>query len=71
MSQSAKAKVDEPLATESNRLLVHKIHKIRAAIEVLVYGAENVTTSPQRQFQVRLTVPDERQPNGQSLIATG
>jgi hypothetical protein len=56
MSKSAKAKVDEQLATESHQLRDQKIHKIRAAMEVLVYGAEKVTTSKRRQFQVRLKI---------------
>jgi hypothetical protein len=56
MSKSAKAKVDEQLATESHQLREQKIHKIRAAMEVLVYGAEKVTTSKRRQFQVRLKI---------------
>jgi len=45
MSKSAKAKVDEQLATESHQLREQKIHKICAAMEVQVYGAEKVTTS--------------------------
>ena len=56
MSKSAKAKVDEQLATESHQLREQKIHKIRAAMEVLVYGAEKVTTSKRRQFQIRLKI---------------
>ena len=54
MSKSAKAKVDELLARESHHLREQKIHKIRAAMEVQLYGAEKVTTSKRRQFQVRL-----------------
>jgi len=54
MSKSAKAKVDEQLATESHQLREQIIHKIRAAMEVQVYGAEIVTTSKRREFQVRL-----------------
>jgi hypothetical protein len=45
MSKSAKAKVDEQLATESHQVREPEINKIHAAMEVLVYGAENVTTS--------------------------
>jgi len=54
MSKSAKAKVNEQLARESHPLQEQKIHKIRAAMEVLVYRADMVTTSKQRQFQVHL-----------------
>jgi hypothetical protein len=54
MSKSVKAKVDELLARESHHLGEQMIHKIRAAMEVQLYGAEKVTTSKQRQFQVRL-----------------
>jgi len=56
MSKYAKAKVDEQLATESHQLRAQKIHKICAAMEVLVYGAEKVTISKRRQFQVRLQI---------------
>jgi hypothetical protein len=45
MSKSAKPKVDKQLATESHQLREQIIHKMRAAMEVLVYGAEKVTTS--------------------------
>jgi len=45
MSKSANAKVDELLARESHHLREQKIHKIRAAMEVQLYGAEKVTTS--------------------------
>jgi len=54
MSKSVQAKVDEQLATESHQLHERKIDKICAAMEVQVYGAENVTTSKRRQSQVRL-----------------
>jgi hypothetical protein len=54
MSKSAKAKVDDLLATESHQLREQKIHKIRAAMEALVYGTEKVSTPKGRQFQVRL-----------------
>jgi len=54
MSKSAKAKVDDLLATESHQLPKQKIHKICAAMEALVYGAEKVSTTKRRQFQVRL-----------------
>jgi hypothetical protein len=56
MSKSAKAKVDEQLAKKSHQLQEQKIHKIHAAMEVLVYGAEKVTTSKPRQFQMRLKI---------------
>jgi len=51
---SAKAKVDELLARESHHLREQKIHKILAAMEVQLYGAEKVTTLKRRQFQVHL-----------------
>jgi len=54
MSKSAKAKVDVQLARESHHLAAQKIHKIRAAMEIQLYGAEKVTKSKHRQFQVRL-----------------
>jgi hypothetical protein len=54
MSKSAKAKVDDLLAKESHQLGEQKIHKIRAAMEAVVYGAEKVSTTKHRQFQVRL-----------------
>jgi len=52
MSKSAKAQVDELLARESHQLREQKIHKIRAAMEVQVYGAAKVTSTKRRQFQV-------------------
>jgi hypothetical protein len=55
MSKSAKAKIDDLLAKESHQLREQKIHKIRAAMEAVVYGAEKVSTTKRRQFQVRLT----------------
>jgi len=54
MSKSAKGKVDELLAWESHELWEQKFHKIRAAMEVQLYGAGKVTTSKWRQFQLRL-----------------
>jgi hypothetical protein len=45
MLKSAEAKVDKQLATESHQLRERKIHKLRAAMEVLAYAAEKVTTS--------------------------
>jgi len=54
LSKSAKANVNDPLAMQSHQLCEQKIHTIRAAMEVLVYWAERVTTSKRRQFQVRL-----------------
>jgi len=54
MSKSAKAKVDELLARQSHHLQEQKIHRIRAAMEVQLYGAEKVTTLKRRYFQVRL-----------------
>jgi len=54
MSKSAKAKVDQQLASESHQLWEQKIPKISATMEVWVYGAEKVKTSKWRQFQVHL-----------------
>jgi len=54
MSKSAKAKVDDLLARKSHLLREQRIHKICAAMETLVYGAEKVSTTKPRQFQVRL-----------------
>jgi len=54
MSKSAKAKVDDLLVRESHLLREQKIHMIFAAMEALVYGAEKVSTTKCRQFQVRL-----------------
>jgi len=54
MSKSAKAKVDDILAMKSHQLHEQKIHKIRAAMEAAVYGAEKVSTTKRRQLQVRL-----------------
>jgi len=54
MSNSAKAKVDELLASEFHQLREQKIYKIRAAMKALVYGAETVSTTKCRQFQVCL-----------------
>jgi uncharacterized protein YabE (DUF348 family) len=54
MSKSTKAKVDELLAREFHHLREQKLHKICAAQEVQLHGAENVTTSKRRQFEVRL-----------------
>jgi len=54
MSESAKAKLDYLVAKESHQLREQKIHKICAAMEAVVYGAEKVSTTKRRQFQVRL-----------------
>jgi hypothetical protein len=54
MLKSAKAKVDDLLAKESHQLREQKIHKICAAMEAVVYGAEKVSTTKHRQFQVCL-----------------
>jgi hypothetical protein len=54
MSKSAKAKVDELLTRESHHLREQKIHKIPAAMEVRLYGAQKITTSKRRPFQVHL-----------------
>jgi len=54
ISMSAKATVAEPLARESDHLRVQIIHKIRAAMELQLYGAENVSTSDGWQRLERL-----------------
>jgi hypothetical protein len=54
MSKSAKAKVDDLLATESHQLHEQKIHQVRAAMEALLYGAEMVSTTKRRLFPVHL-----------------
>jgi len=54
MSKSEKAKVGDLLATDFHQLREQKILKIRAAMEALVYGAEKVSTTKRRLFQVRL-----------------
>jgi hypothetical protein len=46
--------MDDLLATESHQLREQKIHKIHAAMVALVYGAEKVSTTKCRIFQVRL-----------------
>jgi len=47
--------VNEQLARESHQLQDQKIHKLRVAMEVQVYGAAKVTTSKQTQYPVYLT----------------
>jgi len=59
MLKSAKAKADDLLPRESQQLRELKNHKIRAAMEVQLYGAEKVTTSKRRQFQVRLNTAQQ------------
>jgi hypothetical protein len=54
MSKSVKAKADDLFTKESHQLREHKIHKIRAAMEAVVYGAEMISTTKCRQFQVCL-----------------
>jgi len=54
MSKSAKAKVDYLLAKEFHPFRERKIHKIRAAMEAVVYGVEKVSTTKRRLFQERL-----------------
>jgi len=54
MLKSAKIKVDELLAREFHQVWEQTFHKIRAAMEVQVYGAEKDKTTKWRQFQVRL-----------------
>jgi hypothetical protein len=52
--KSVKAKVDDLVGRKSYQLHEQKIHEIHAAMEALVYGAEKVSTTKLRQFQVRL-----------------
>jgi len=54
MLKSGKAKVDDLVAMEFYQLREQKIHKIHAAMEALVYGAEKVSSTKSRQFQMRL-----------------
>jgi hypothetical protein len=54
LSKSAQAKVDDLLAKESHLLHEQKIHKISAALEAVVYGAETDSTTTRRQLQVHL-----------------
>jgi len=54
MSKSVKAKVDDLSAMESHQLRKQKIHRIRAEMEALLYGAEKVSTTKRSIFQVRL-----------------
>jgi hypothetical protein len=71
MSKSAKAKLDILLATESPQLCEQKIHKIPAAMEALVYGAEKVSTTKCGNFRCARTKPGKRQRLGQMLIVRG
>jgi hypothetical protein len=48
-----KTKVDDLLATESHQLHEQNVHKIRAAMDALLRGAEKVSTTKHWQFQVR------------------
>ena len=54
MSKSVKPKVDDLVAIESYQLREQQIHKIRAAMEALVFGAEKVSSTKGRHFQVHL-----------------
>jgi len=54
MSKCVMAKVDDLLVNESHQLRKQKIHKIPAAMEAVVYGAEKISTTKRRQFQVHL-----------------
>jgi len=54
MSKSAKSKLDELLAWESHQLCRQMIRKISAAMEVHMYGAEDVTATKRSHFQVQL-----------------
>jgi hypothetical protein len=52
--KSTKAKEDGLLAMESHQLCEEKIHNVGAGIEALLYGAEKVSTTKRKQFQVHL-----------------
>jgi hypothetical protein len=54
ISKSAKAKVADQGVKPCYQLREQMIHKIRAAMEAVMYGAEQVTTSKHRQFLVHL-----------------
>jgi len=54
MSKSAKAIVDNLLARESHQVCDQKIHKMCTAMEVLVSGAEKISLTKCRQFQLCL-----------------
>jgi hypothetical protein len=54
MWKSAKANVNHLLAMESHLLREQKIHTICTVLEALVYGADKVSTTKHRQFQVYL-----------------
>jgi hypothetical protein len=71
MSKSAKAKLDNLLATESPQLCEQNIHKIPSAMEALVYGAEKVSTTKCGNFKCARTQPGKRQPLGQMLMVRG
>jgi len=71
MSKSAKAKVDEQLATESHKLRHQTIHKICAAMEVQLYRAEKVQHRTEANFRCAWIEPDKQQLNGQRLIGRG
>jgi len=57
MLKSVKVTVDEPLGTEFHQLCKQILHKICAAMEVLVDGVGKVSTTKRRQFEVRLNGP--------------
>jgi len=54
MLKSAKGKEDDLLAMEFYQLGEQTIHKSCATLEVLQYGAENVSATKRRHFQVCL-----------------
>jgi len=62
MLKSAKAKVDDLLAKESHQLCKLNIHQIHATMATIVYGAEKVSTTQRRQFQLH--------PNRAQQVAT-
>jgi hypothetical protein len=70
MSTTWKAKVDDLCATESLQLSKNKIYKMRAAIKALEYGAEKVSSTKRRQFQVCLNRAQQAAPLGHMLIVT-
>lgn len=54
MLKSAKTKPDQLLDRESHQVQEQNIHKIRATMEIQLYGAENGTASKRSQFQVHV-----------------
>jgi len=54
ISKSAMANADYLLATESHQIYEQKIYEIRASMQAFVYGAEIVSTTKHRKFEMHL-----------------